>query len=129
MAVFLANSGGAWDNAKKLVEDGNHGGKGSHAHEATDHRRHRRRPVQGHRRPGHQPADQGDEPGVAADRPGHRLPERRGGRLRAIRYTIAGVAIAIIVGAVAYSKSKDLAIGGDGDPDAATAEHQHPVSI
>jgi K(+)-stimulated pyrophosphate-energized sodium pump len=35
MAVFLANSGGAWDNAKKLVEDGNHGGKGSLAHEAT----------------------------------------------------------------------------------------------
>ncbi len=35
MAVFLANSGGAWDNAKKIVEDGNHGGKGSAAHEAT----------------------------------------------------------------------------------------------
>jgi K(+)-stimulated pyrophosphate-energized sodium pump len=35
MAIFLANSGGAWDNAKKLVEDGNHGGKGSAAHEAT----------------------------------------------------------------------------------------------
>ncbi|HSS67840.1 MAG TPA: sodium-translocating pyrophosphatase, partial [Nocardioidaceae bacterium] len=35
MAVFLANSGGSWDNAKKLVEDGNHGGKGSAAHEAT----------------------------------------------------------------------------------------------
>jgi K(+)-stimulated pyrophosphate-energized sodium pump len=35
MAIFLANSGGAWDNAKKLVEDGNHGGKGSPAHEAT----------------------------------------------------------------------------------------------
>ncbi|MGH3806657.1 MAG: sodium-translocating pyrophosphatase [Pseudonocardiaceae bacterium] len=35
MAVFLANSGGAWDNAKKLVEDGNHGGKGSNAHAAT----------------------------------------------------------------------------------------------
>jgi K(+)-stimulated pyrophosphate-energized sodium pump len=33
--VFLANSGGAWDNAKKLVEDGNYGGKGSDAHEAT----------------------------------------------------------------------------------------------
>ena len=35
MAVFLSNSGGAWDNAKKLVEDGTHGGKGSSAHEAT----------------------------------------------------------------------------------------------
>ncbi len=35
MAVFLSNSGGAWDNAKKLVEDGHYGGKGSPAHEAT----------------------------------------------------------------------------------------------
>jgi K(+)-stimulated pyrophosphate-energized sodium pump len=35
MAIFLANSGGAWDNGKKLVEDGHHGGKGSPAHAAT----------------------------------------------------------------------------------------------
>jgi K(+)-stimulated pyrophosphate-energized sodium pump len=35
MAVFLANSGGAWDNAKKMVEDGHHGGKGSDPHAAT----------------------------------------------------------------------------------------------
>src|SRR6266704_2503089 len=35
MAVFLANSGGAWANAKKLVEEGHYGGKGSEAHAAT----------------------------------------------------------------------------------------------
>ncbi|MER7888696.1 sodium-translocating pyrophosphatase [Micromonospora sp. NPDC094482] len=35
MAVFLSNSGGAWDNAKKLVEDGAYGGKGSESHSAT----------------------------------------------------------------------------------------------
>ena len=35
MAVFLSNSGGAWDNAKKYVEDGHFGGKGSEAHSAT----------------------------------------------------------------------------------------------
>lgn len=35
MAVFLANSGGAWDNSKKMVEDGAYGGKGSEAHSAT----------------------------------------------------------------------------------------------
>ncbi|MQM28418.1 sodium-translocating pyrophosphatase [Glycomyces albidus] len=35
MAILLANSGGAWDNAKKDVEDGNHGGKGSEAHAAA----------------------------------------------------------------------------------------------
>jgi K(+)-stimulated pyrophosphate-energized sodium pump len=35
MAVFLSNSGGAWDNAKKIIEDGKYGGKGSEAHKAT----------------------------------------------------------------------------------------------
>jgi K(+)-stimulated pyrophosphate-energized sodium pump len=35
LAVFMANSGGAWDNAKKYVEEGHHGGKGSLAHKAT----------------------------------------------------------------------------------------------
>ena len=35
MAVFLANSGGSWDNAKKIVEDGHYGGKGSEAHAAV----------------------------------------------------------------------------------------------
>ena len=35
MAVFLANSGGSWDNAKKIIEDGHYGGKNSPAHEAT----------------------------------------------------------------------------------------------
>ncbi len=35
MAIFLANSGGAWDNAKKMVEDGVNGGKGTEAHAAT----------------------------------------------------------------------------------------------
>ena len=35
LAVFMANAGGAWDNAKKFIEEGNHGGKGSEAHKAT----------------------------------------------------------------------------------------------
>ena len=35
LAVFMANSGGAWDNAKKMVEEGNFGGKGSACHKAT----------------------------------------------------------------------------------------------
>ena len=35
LAVMMANSGGAWDNAKKFVEEGHHGGKGSVAHKAT----------------------------------------------------------------------------------------------
>lgn len=35
LAIFMANSGGAWDNAKKYIEEGNHGGKGSDCHKAT----------------------------------------------------------------------------------------------
>ena len=35
LAIFMANSGGAWDNAKKFIEEGNHGGKGSECHKAT----------------------------------------------------------------------------------------------
>ena len=35
MAIFMANSGGAWDNAKKYIEAGNHGGKGSDQHKAA----------------------------------------------------------------------------------------------
>ena len=35
MAIFMSNSGGAWDNAKKYIEEGNHGGKGSDSHKAA----------------------------------------------------------------------------------------------
>jgi K(+)-stimulated pyrophosphate-energized sodium pump len=35
LAVFMVNAGGAWDNAKKLIEDGHYGGKGSEAHKAA----------------------------------------------------------------------------------------------
>ena len=35
LAIFMANAGGAWDNAKKYIEEGNHGGKGSDAHAAA----------------------------------------------------------------------------------------------
>jgi K(+)-stimulated pyrophosphate-energized sodium pump len=35
LAIFMANAGGAWDNAKKYVEEGNYGGRGSIAHKAT----------------------------------------------------------------------------------------------
>ncbi|MBP1669053.1 MAG: sodium-translocating pyrophosphatase [Bacteroidetes bacterium] len=35
LAIFMANSGGAWDNAKKFIEEGNFGGKGSDCHRAA----------------------------------------------------------------------------------------------
>ena len=129
MAVFLANSGGSWDNAKKIVEDGAHGGKGSEAHAAA----------------------------VIGDTVGDPFKDTAGPAINPLlkvmnlvsvliapaivtlsigndassplRYGIAAVALTIVVAAVAYSKSKDLAIGGDADPDAAIATAHHPEQI
>ena len=70
------SGGGAWDNAKKSIEDGAYGGKGSEAHAAVGHRRHRRRPVQGHGRPGDQPDDQDREHRRDPDHPAARLGPR-----------------------------------------------------
>ena len=113
MAVFLANSGGAWDNSKKLVEDGHHGGKGSPAHDAT----------------------------VIGDTVGDPFKDTAGPAInpllkvmnlvsvliapaivsmtigadanQGLRYTIAIVAVLIIVGAVWNSKRRSTVIGDD----------------
>ena len=77
MAVFLANSGGSWDNAKKIVEDGAHGGKGSDAHAATVIGDTVGDPFKDTAGPAINPLHQGDEPGVGAHRPGHRDPDAR----------------------------------------------------
>ena len=57
MALLMSNAGGLWDNAKKFVESGNFGGKGSEAAQGGCHRRYRRRPLQGYRGPVHQHPD------------------------------------------------------------------------
>ncbi|MGZ4599342.1 MAG: sodium-translocating pyrophosphatase [Oryzihumus sp.] len=122
MAVFLANSGGSWDNAKKIVEDGNYGGKGSEAHAAT----------------------------VIGDTVGDPFKDTAGPAINplikvmnlvsvliapaivqltigssanpVLRYGIAVVALLIAVGAIAVSKRRDIAIGDDSNDGAAAEE-------
>jgi K(+)-stimulated pyrophosphate-energized sodium pump len=109
MAVYLSNSGGAWYNAKKFVEDGNYGGKGSPAHEAT----------------------------VIGDTVGDPFKDTAGPAINplikvmnlvslliapavvsmtldgndVLRWTIALVAVAIVVGAIVVSKRRPVAVG------------------
>ncbi len=118
MAVFLANAGGSWDNAKKIVEDGAHGGKGSPAHEAT----------------------------VIGDTVGDPFKDTAGPAINPLlkvmnlvslliapaivtlsigpgasdveRYGIALIAFVIVVVAVAISRSREIGIGVDADADA-----------
>ncbi len=115
MAVFLANSGGAWDNAKKLVEDGHHGGKGSLAHEATIIGDTVGDPFKDTAGPAINPlikvmnlvslliASAVVSMGVGED------------ANDPLRITIALVAVAIITAAVYISKQREVAIGNDDD--------------
>ena len=126
MAVFLANSGGAWDNAKKLVEDGNHGGKGSSAHEAT----------------------------IIGDTVGDPFKDTAGPAINplikvmnlvslliasaivsmsvgddqndALRIIIAVVAVAIIAGAIYISKQREVTLGDDEPPATPAAPVDRP---
>ena len=129
MAVFLANSGGAWDNAKKLVEDGHHGGKGTEAHAATVIGDTVGDPFKDTAGPAINPLIKVMNLVSVLIAPAIVTLTLGSGANAPIRYGIAAVALVIVIAAVAVSKSKDIAIGGDSDPDAAIATAHHPEQI
>jgi hypothetical protein len=126
MAVFLANSGGSWDNAKKIVEDGNHGGKGSEAHAATVIGDTVGDPFKDTAGPAINPLIKVMNlvsvliaPAIVTLTIGRRRQRRHPLRHRRDAFVVILVAVAV-------SKRRDLAIGNDDDPDSAIAEEQHP---
>ncbi|SBT50937.1 sodium-translocating pyrophosphatase [Micromonospora auratinigra] len=124
MAVFLANSGGAWDNAKKLVEDGAYGGKGSESHAATVIGDTVGDPFKDTAGPAINPLIKVMNlvslliaPAVVAWSVGD-------DKNPALRITIAAVAALIIVAAVVFSKRKGIAMD---DSDSGTDSHDDRV--
>ena len=114
MAVFLANSGGAWDNAKKIVEDGNYGGKGSDAHAATVIGDTVGDPFKDTAGPAINPLIKVMNLVSVLIAPAIVTLTLRQQRQRAgVRYGIALVAVIVIVGAVAVSKSRSISFGDD----------------
>jgi K(+)-stimulated pyrophosphate-energized sodium pump len=116
MAVFLANSGGAWDNAKKIVEDGHHGGKGSDAHAAAVIGDTVGDPFKDTAGPAINPLIKVMNLVAVLIAPAVVQLTIGSGASAPIRYGIAGVAVIIIVAAVAVSKRRDIAFG-DADDD------------
>ncbi|WP_406829413.1 sodium-translocating pyrophosphatase [Pedococcus sp. KACC 23699] len=113
MAVFLANSGGSWDNAKKIVEDGAHGGKGSDAHAATVIGDTVGDPFKDTAGPSINPLIKVMNLVSVLIAPAIVTLSIGDDRNSLIRYGIAGVALLVVIAAVAVSKSRDLAIGGE----------------
>jgi len=122
MAVFLANSGGSWDNAKKLVEDGAFGGKGSDAHAATVIGDTVGDPFKDTAGPAINPLLKVMNLVAVLIAPAIVMLSVGPSANQPLRYGIAGVALIVIIAAVAITKSRDLAIGGDDSPSAVSAD-------
>jgi K(+)-stimulated pyrophosphate-energized sodium pump len=111
MAVFLANSGGAWDNAKKFVEDGHHGGKGSDAHAATVIGDTVGDPFKDTAGPAMNPLIKVMNLVALLIAPAIVQLSYGADRNTALRWTIALVAVAIVVTSVYISKRRPIAVG------------------
>lgn len=111
MAVFLANSGGAWDNAKKIVEDGHYGGKGTDAHAATVIGDTVGDPFKDTAGPAINPLIKVMNLVALLIAPAIIGLTYGDGANDVVRWGIALVAAAVIVGAVVVSKRRDIAIG------------------
>ncbi len=113
MAVFLANSGGAWDNAKKMVEDGLHGGKGSQAHAATVIGDTVGDPFKDTAGPAINPLLKVMNLVSLLIAPAVILWSTGTDQNNGLRIGIAIVAVAVLVAAVTFSKRKPVATGAD----------------
>ena len=132
MAVFLANSGGAWDNAKKMVEDGQYGGKGSPQHAATVIGDTVGDPFKDTAGPAINPLLKVMNLVALLIAPAVVTLNFGPGANTAARVAVAVVAFAIIAGAVVFSKRQRVAMsdGGDssGKADAAEAAERESVT-